>query len=136
MKTTIQDLSSKIKKAIATMITDIDCTIQDITDIYDDAFGTCICIGNQEYYVFTDREDAEQAVYKYWEDMAQDDPKEFACIIGDDRLIKWALNQSDEYGICNADEFFEVCGQHCEETLAGYDGQENEINGIYYYRRN
>lgn len=132
----IQALEVEQRKAIARMITEIDYQVQDITNIYEDAFGLCVCIGDEEWYVFLSIEDAEEAVSCYWEDMMQHDPEEFVCIIGEKRLYQWALNQFDEFGISSAEEFFDTSKRYCEETLASYDGKEHEIDGIYFYRRN
>jgi hypothetical protein len=59
--------------------------------------------------------------------MAQDDPREFTAINGEERLVKWALGESDEYGIDSLDTFCEVTATVPEEEWAKYDGEEREF---------
>ena len=77
-----------------------------------------------DFLIYEDREDAEHDAAGYWRDMARFDPCEFTAIIGEERLLQWALGQSDDFGIRSAEEFFERNGEVPEETLAGYDGNE------------
>ena len=83
-----------------------------------------------EWYIAKDYDEAGKAAQEYWEDMAKNDPEEFRHIIGEERLLKWALNESDEYGIRNLEEFLDAVESAPEETFAGYDG--NLIEGIEY----
>ena len=76
------------------------------------------------YILAVDEECAEKAVSEYYHDMAENDPQEFACIVGEGRLIKWALNQPDEYGFRNADEFIAAVAKEYAQELARYDGEE------------
>lgn len=131
----LYELNPEMRTAIASAMTEIAYTVQDITDIYEDAFGIVVCIGNEEWYVFLRREDAEKAVSDYWYDMAENDPKEFACIIGKERLVQWALGESDSFNIDSLDNFCEVSGEYCEETLASYDSNEITVSGWYNNRQ-
>ena len=81
-----------------------------------------------EWYIAKNYDESGKAARKYWEDIIRDDPEEFRCIIGEKRLLKWALNESDEFGICNLEEFLEKVEDCPEETFATYDG--NIIEGI------
>lgn len=81
-----------------------------------------------EWYIAKDYDEAGKAARKYWEDIIRNDPEEFRCIIGEERLLKWALNESDEFGIHNLDKFLERVEDYPEETFATYDG--NLIEGI------
>lgn len=81
-----------------------------------------------EWHVAKDSEAAGEAASKYWRDMAENDEKEFACIIGERRLVQWGLGRSDEFGISSAEEFFERNADVPEENFASYDGQEREVN--------
>jgi hypothetical protein len=89
---------------------------------------TVVC-GSRDWYLFSDSETAGKAVAKYWKDMAYTDRREFACIIGEERLVQWALGESDSFGISSLDDFFEVAADHPEEHWASYDGDEIEVDG-------
>ena len=77
--------------------------------------------GDMEFYISPDEETAGQAAKERWEDMMQNDPEEFATIIGTERLVQWAMGQSDSYGISSAREFLEVISTVPEEEFASYD---------------
>ena len=79
-----------------------------------------------DYYIYEDRDDAGKDTYDYWEDMAHNDRGEFIAIIGEERLLEWALGNSDDFGISSAQEFFERNADVPEETLASYDSEERE----------
>lgn len=87
-----------------------------------------IDIGQQDYYVARDSEEAGEAVRQRWIDMKDNDKKEFRCLIGDERLIQWACDESDSFGISSFDEFLERVGDAPGEELASYDGEEREAN--------
>lgn len=89
--------------------------------------------GKLEYYVAKDSESAGEAARKYWEDMANDDPKELACIIGDETLIKWGLNQWAGPGstsVRNLEEWLDLWLDTPEEQWASYDGVERDVEEI------
>lgn len=67
---------------------------------------------------------ASEAVAEYWRDLISNDPKEFTAIIGEERLVVWALGQSDQYGISSLEEFIKVASNYPEEDLGLYDGVE------------
>ena len=85
-------------------------------------------LNGHEYYVAETHEIAGEAASKYWRDLAETDPKEFASLIGEERVVQWAMNQSDSFGICNAEEFFDRVGDVPEEEFGRYDG--HEIEGV------
>lgn len=86
------------------------------------------CDNGNEYIVFQDREDAGEEAAKYWQDMKDNDKEEFKCIIGTERLLQWACDESDSFGISSFDEFLEVVESVPEEHWASYDGEEIEIS--------
>jgi hypothetical protein len=102
--------------------------ITDVTLDYGGSGGTFVEIedSREEYVLFDDAEEAGEAAADYWRELAQDDPKEFIAIIGEERLVKWALGQSDEYGINGLESFCEVTATVPEEEWAKYDGVEHE----------
>jgi hypothetical protein len=81
----------------------------------------------EEFYLAKDSEEAGEAAAEYWRDMARNDRKEFACIIGEERLVQWALGESDSFGISSLDEFCDVNATVPEENFASYDHQEREV---------
>lgn len=115
-----------------TMRIKIDGEILRVTEIDDGgSFGLpSIEVEDGRKYIVCEDEVARTHVANYWLDMAERDPKEFASIIGEERLVKWALGHSDEYGISSLQEFAERSGQHYEEELAGYDGNVCTVNKI------
>lgn len=86
--------------------------------------------GGKEFYVARDAEHAGEKAREYWEDMANDDPAEFRCIIGDERLIAWALGRSDGFGFTCAEDFFGAVGDAPQEEWASYDGHEREVGRV------
>lgn len=90
--------------------------------------------GQREYRVFECREDAEQAAEDYWRDLAENDPKEFTCLVGEDVLIAWGLEQEAGPGdetACSLEEWLtEVVRNNPEECFASYDGEECDIDAI------
>jgi hypothetical protein len=85
----------------------------------------------EEWVLFDDSEKAGEAAAERWRDMAQNYPKEFAAIIGEERLVQWALGQSDEFGIDGLDMFCEVTADNPNEEWASYDGEEHDGSIIY-----
>lgn len=98
----------------------------DIDTNYNDCLVTR---GNREWVVFESRERAGELAADYWREMAENDPKEFACIIGNERLVDWALGCSDSFGIRSLGDFLEVTATVPEEHHASYDGTELEVEG-------
>lgn len=85
--------------------------------------------GKCEYLLFESSENAGEAARDYWEDMANNDLKELACIIGDEVLIQWGLGQSAGPGyskVRGLDEWLDLWLDTPEEQWAGYDGEEVE----------
>lgn len=83
--------------------------------------------GRCEYYVAESSDSAGEAAAEYWRDMACHDRREFACIIGETRLVQWALGESDSFGISSLDDFLEVTATVPEEQWAGYDFSERKV---------
>jgi len=82
-----------------------------------------------EWYFFEDHDAAGEAAREYWADMAENDPSEFACIVGEQTLIAWALNQSAGPGsvqVHNLEEWLDLWLNTPEEQWASYDGEEIE----------
>lgn len=107
----------------------IDGNEYEIDDIYNFGYLPIVKCGNMEFYVAEDTEAAGEKAKEYWQDMIDNDPKEFTCIIGEERLLQWALGRSDGYGISSAQEFLDKVADHPEEEFGSYDGNELTVNG-------
>jgi hypothetical protein len=111
----------------------IDGEVREVEEIHNYGYLTLLQIGKEEYYIAENREAAGEACREYWEDMAENDPKEFACLVGEETLIKWALNQYAGPGsvqVRNLDEWLDLVADYPEEQWAGYDGVE--IEGVQF----
>lgn len=97
----------------------------------DDYYGIdCIRakLGNREFLLLEDSDSAGSAVRKRWEDMAKHDKKEFICIIGEERLLQWAMGDSDSFGISSFDEFLDRVESVPEEEIASYDLEQRNAD--------
>ena len=74
----------------------------------------------KEWIVFDDYDDAEEACKAYFRSMRQNDPEEFKCLVGADRILGWGMGQGSFEGFL--DELDPA------EHFASYNG--NEINNI------
>ena len=80
-----------------------------------------------DWYVFEDSEAAGIEAREYWEDMAENDPKEFACLVGEETLIQWGLGRSAGPGstaVNSLQEWLDLWLNVPEEHFASYDGSE------------
>jgi len=99
-------------------------------DILHSGFLPEIDFGEECYAVAQTSEDAGHAARLYWQDMIKHSPGEFTAIVGEDSLVKWALGQPAGPGnvkVTSVDEWLDLTAKHPEETFAGYDGKETEI---------
>jgi len=111
-----------------TLIITIEDELTEVRKVYNGGYLQMLELEDgTEWYVARDSEQAGEAAAKYWRDMAEGDPKEFACIIGEERLVQWGLGQSDSFGISGVDDFCERNANVPEENFASYDGQEREV---------
>jgi hypothetical protein len=83
--------------------------------------------GKEEYYLAKSTEAAGKVVRERWIDMQQNDKAEFRCLIGDERLIQWACDEYDSFGIGSFDEFLDAVENVPNEELASYDSEECEV---------
>ena len=133
----------------------IDGQMMEVHKIYgEDAYDLKIVemMDRTEWYITT-HEKARQGIQNYWQWMADNDPGELKAMLGEERMIEWAIGQSDSFGISSFDEFKDIIGDNPEEELGCYDGNEcsvtrigrlaeemdvedEDISEIYAYRRN
>ena len=77
------------------------------------------------WYLFQDHETAGVAAREYWESMAENDPQEFTCMVGEETLVKWALNRFAGPGstqVRNLEEWLDLWLDTPEEQWGSYDG--------------
>ena len=106
----------------------------DIKTYYEMVFSSASVVSietweGEEFHIAPTSDDAGKVARERWADMAENDRGEFVCCIGEDRLVGWALGESDSFGIHSLEEFLDVVEQHPEEELASYDCSERDVDG-------
>lgn len=87
-------------------------------------------LGRADYYLAEDSEAAGKAAREYWEDMAENDPKEFTCMVGEETLVQWGLGRSAGPGsthVRSLQEWLDLWLDTPEEQWASYDGNEISV---------
>jgi len=107
------------------MILKVDGEDYEVSEISAGGYLTVLTTEGGDYYIAIDSEIAGLAARQKWEDMVQNDPAEFIAIIGEERLLQWAMGQSDSLGISNVKEFLDVIQTVPEESFATHDGVES-----------
>ena len=88
-----------------------------------------ITLGRRMWYVFRNSTEAGRAAVAYWKDVAKNNPKELACIVGDEAMVAWGLGQFAGPGNIQVDSLESWIGlweDNPEEHWASYDGLELE----------
>ncbi len=83
-----------------------------------------------EWYIAENQEQAGIKAREYWEELAQNDPAEFACFVGEKTLVAWGLGQYAGPGysqVKSLDEWLDLWLDTPEEHFAGYDGEEVDV---------
>jgi len=83
----------------------------------------------RDYYIAKDKDEAGEKAREYWEEMAENDPEEFAALVGEKTLVSWALGQYAGPGstkVQNLDEWLDLWLDTPEEQWASYDSQEKD----------
>ena len=104
-----------------------------IDKVFDGGYLPIIDDGNTDWYVAETEEDAGDAAKKYWMELAETDPAEFACLVGNDTLVRWGMNQPAGPGsvkVCNLEEWLELVAEHPEEEFGSYDGNEIQVRAV------
>lgn len=86
--------------------------------------------GDRSWFIAKDSETAGEYVADRWREMAENDPKEFRMLVGDENLIQWALGKSAGPGsnhYRSLDAWLESWKDHPAEDLASYDGNECDV---------
>jgi hypothetical protein len=87
----------------------------------------------EEWYIAENQEEAGKAARQYWEDLAQDDPQEFTCLVGEKTLVAWSLGQSAGPGstaVNSLEEWLDLWLDTPEEHFASYDGCEVDVQVV------
>ena len=87
----------------------------------------------REFYLARDSEEAGKAAREYWEDLARDDPEEFAELVGTETLVAWALAQWGGPGstkVTSLENWLNLWLDTPEEGWARYDGIEVEVDEL------
>jgi hypothetical protein len=85
------------------------------------------------WYIAENSDEAGALARESWKRLAEDDPEEFACIIGEKNLIAWALGQSAGPGSASVSSLEEWLDLHLdcpEEHFASWDGLEVDVDVI------
>ena len=93
---------------------------EDNHQFYQDSWNIRDIETGENYLIFTNYDDAGLAAREYYEDMANNDPEEFAVIIGTENLIKWGLGQYAGPGAeqtTSLEEWFQLVANHPEEIF-------------------
>lgn len=81
-----------------------------------------------EWVIFETQEAAGAAAREYWEDMAQNDPREFTCMVGESTLVSWALGHYAGPGstqVNSLEDWLDLWLDTPEEHFASYDSNEH-----------
>jgi len=94
-----------------------------------EVIGYLVELTHGEWYIFGTQEAAGQAARDYWRELAENDPEEFRCIVGDESLVKWALGQYAGPGstkVNSLEAWLDLWLDTPEECWASYDRFEWE----------
>ena len=109
----------------------IDGTEYEVMCVFDGGYLSTVECGKEEFYVARDSKEAGEAAREYWEDLAQDDPEEFTCLVGSETLIRWGLGQSAGPGsthVTSLNEWLDLWLDTPEENWAGHDGMDRKVD--------
>ncbi len=84
--------------------------------------------GPHEFYIAQDSDQAGEAAKALWQERIDSEPDEFVTMIGAERLIKWAMGQSDEFGMSSLRDFLSSVANNPAEELASYDSNESDAS--------
>lgn len=76
---------------------------------------------------------AGKAARARWAEMAENDHKEFTCMVGEATLVQWALGRPAGPGsrkVNNLNEWLDLWLDTPAEEWASYDGQEHEVESV------
>jgi hypothetical protein len=87
----------------------------------------------EDFYLSESSEKAGEAARQYWEELAQNDPKEFACLVGEETLVKWGMRHYAGPGstqVRSLEEWLDLWLDTPEEEFASYDSIERSVERV------
>jgi len=102
----------------------------EVEDTHTYSYLPVLDVDGMELYVAEDSESAGEQARKYWEDLAQDDPEEFACIVGEKTLVQWGMGHSAgpvSTQVKSLQDWLDLWLDTPEENFASYDSHELEV---------
>ena len=84
----------------------------------------------EDFYLAESSEEAGKKSRAYWADMAENDEKEFTCLIGEKTLVAWALGNYAGPGstpVKSLEEWLDLWLDTPEEHFASYDSTERQV---------
>lgn len=111
----------------------IEGEIYDVDNVRRYGYLPMLEMGSTEFYVAETSAEAGEKAKEYWQDMADNDPKEFACIVGEETLIQWGLGRSAGPGsthVRSLEEWLDLSLDNPEEQWASYDGSECSVDWV------
>ena len=111
----------------------IDGIRSEVDEIFEYGYLPQLDTNQGQYIVAESREKAGQAARFYWKELAESDPAEFTCLVGEKNLVAWALGQSAGPGSTAVNSLEEWLDLHLdcpEEEFASYDGAECNIDAV------
>lgn len=115
------------------IVLDGEKTEVDETDLTLSGYLPMLSFGRQQYYLAPSAEYAGKKARQYYEEMAQNDPREFTCMVGESTLIAWGLGQWAGPGSTstrNLEDWLDLWLDTPEECWASYDGTESSVDRI------
>jgi hypothetical protein len=107
----------------------IDGEVFTVEKVHDYGYPMVELDDKTDWYIFQDSESAGEAAREYWENLAQDDPREFTCLVGEKTLVAWALGQYAGPGstsVKSLEEWLDLWLDLPEEQWGSYDGSEQD----------
>ncbi len=108
--------------------------VREIENVFEGGYLPLIELSDgSEYYVAEDSDHAGRIARKYWEEMAEMDPREFACLVGEQVLIQWGMGQYAGPGttqVRSLEEWLDLWLDVPEEQWGSYDATESEIQRV------
>jgi hypothetical protein len=112
----------------------IDGETFEVDDVRDMSPGLAeVMDGRLEFVIADEAETAGHAARERWAEMAEHDPAEFRCMVGDEALVNWALGQYAGPGstqVKSLDEWLDLHIDAPEEEFARYDGNERSVERV------
>ena len=106
----------------------IDGECQAVKEIHQYGYLPMVELENgEEYYLAVSSEEAGEAARKYWEELAEEDPREFAALVGEETLVAWGMHQYAGPGstkVKDLEEWLDLWLNTPEEQWGSYDGTE------------